>query len=292
MSFNSNDLLIKPTYDVAFYGQDVVIPLTTDTLALQAITWSNLDALTQSNDTFADSHIEPYSRAISDIDTWGILNEGDGVRFSRNYEWLSDMSAWVYKFDVTFAIGLSVTAFTSGVHSVDSVRLIIQELNQGGGLVKEIFNAISTTAMGDQGVAGDRVAIVHFEGNTPFKVGEGNRVTFNIIFTSTDTGTATTFEGIMPYFYAQEGATAKTLLESAITLHLHPSLDHAQIVLRDESAQEGLDYSGVTRQNFERGIKGTIAPLPEPPDPIPPPIITDPTDHNKDHHPTLVEFYK
>ncbi len=162
------------------------------------------------------------------------------------------MSAWVYKFDVTFAIGLSVTAFTSGVHSVDTVRLIIQELRADGTLVKEIFNAISTTAMGDQGVAGDRVAIVHFEGNTPFKVGEGNRVTFNIAFTSTDTGTATTFEGIMPYFYAQEGATAKTLIESAITLHLHPSLDHAQIVLRDESIQEGLDYGGVNRQGESR----------------------------------------
>ncbi len=73
VDFNTNNLLIKPVYDVAFYGHDLVIPLTTDTLALRAITWSNLDALTQSNDTFGDSHIEPYSRLVSDIDTLGIL---------------------------------------------------------------------------------------------------------------------------------------------------------------------------------------------------------------------------
>ncbi len=109
--FNSNNILIKPVYDVAFYGEDVIIPLVADTLDLSSFTWSSLDALTQSNDTVAgaDRQIEPVSRLVSDIDTLGILNEGDGVQFSRTYQWLSDMSAWVYKFDIFMAVGLNVT---------------------------------------------------------------------------------------------------------------------------------------------------------------------------------------
>ena len=84
------------------------------------------------------------------------------------------------------------------------------------------------------------------------KVSQGNIVQFAFTLNRTDTLTATSFEGILPYFFCQEGGTAKALFESAITMHLHPALDHAQIVLRDESAQEGLDYSGVTNQGNSR----------------------------------------
>ena len=252
--YNSNNLLQKAVYDVAFYGEDIVVPLVSDTLNLSAFTWSSLDALTQSNDTVgsADGQIEPSPRLFSDVDTLGMLNEGDGVAFSRSYQWLSDMSAWVYKFDVFMAVGLNVTAFTSGNHSVDSVRLVITELDKAGNQIKQIADLLSTTAMGNQGQVGARVAVLHFEGNTPFKVSQGNIVQFAFTLNRTDTLTATSFEGILPYFFCQEGGTAKALFESAITMHLHPALDHAQIVLRDESAQEGLDYSGVTNQGNSR----------------------------------------
>lgn len=252
--YNNNDLLTKPTYDVAFYGEDVIIPLTADTLNLSPIVWSNLDALTQSNDTVAngDRQINPVPRLFSNIDDLGILNEGDGVQFTRTYQWLTDMSAFVYKFDIFMAVGINVTAFTSGVHSVDDVQLVITIRNKGGDQIKQFPTLISTTAMGDQAQVGARVAVLHFEGNTAFKVGEGNIVEFAFTLGRTDTQTATSFDGILPYFYCQEGALPKTLFESAITLHLHPALDHAQIVLRDESIQEGLDYSGVDREGNSR----------------------------------------
>lgn len=252
MVFHANDVLTKPVYDVAFYGQDVIIPLGTDTLTLQSITWSALDQLRQVSPANADAHIEDYPRLISDIDTLGIANEGDGVRFSRTYEWLTDMSAFVYKFSITMCVALDVTAYTSGAHSVDQVRLIITERDKAGNLIKTIADATQATGMADTAAIETRAAIMHFEGNTPFKVSQGNIVRFEITFTSTDTQTATSFEGIMPWFYFQAGSLAKTMSASAIILHLHPALDHAFEVLRDESITELLDYSGVNRDGDKR----------------------------------------
>ena len=42
------------------------------------------------------------------------------------------------------------------------------------------------------------------------------------------------------------------MCESTLGLHLHPALDHAQNVLRDQSIQEGLDYDGVDLNGFDR----------------------------------------
>ncbi len=257
--FNSNDLLIKPVYDVSFYGEDKILSLGTDTLTLQSITWSALDELLQTDPIGTGAaHMDDYSRLPSDIDTLGIMHEGDGVRYSRRFEWLSDMSAWVYKFDLVFCAALDVTAFTSGAHSIDSVTVIITERTIDGTIVSEIFDATKATGMTDIGAVETNAVIMHFEANKPFKITQGNIVAVRIVFNSTDTGVATSFEGVMPLFYFQEGSLLKIMAESQLILHVHPALDHAQLVLRDESVQEGLDYSGVNRQGVSRNAIGTI----------------------------------
>ncbi len=253
MPHTINDLLIKPTYDVSFYGDDVVIPIGTDTIALQSMTWSALDELLQVSPTNADAHIESYSRLISDIDTLGIAHEGDGIRFNRTYEYLSDQSAWVYKLAINVCAALDVTAFTSGAHSVDSVRFIVTERRIDGTLVKDIEDQTIDTGMTDTAAVETKAAIVLFETNKPFKIEQGNILRLQIIFNSTDTLIATSFEGIMPQYYFQEGALAKTMVESAMILHLHSALDHAFIVLRDSSLQDQLDFSGVPRIGVSRG---------------------------------------
>ena len=69
----------------------------------------------------------------------------------------------------------------------------------------------------------------------------------DISFNSTDTDVATSFEGVLPFFYFQEGATTKLLAESQIILHSMPALDQAFPVFRDQSVQDQLDYSGEGR---------------------------------------------
>ena len=248
VNYNSTNTLTKPVYDIANYGQDLFLPLTTDTLALQSITWSSLDELLQEE----SQSLESYSRLVSDIDTLGILNEGDGVRYHRTFDFLTDMSAWCYKFNCSFAVALSVTAYTSGAHSVDSIKLTFSELLPDKTEKRQIATILHSTGMANLGATGTNVAIMHFEGNTPFKITQGNYLRMDIEFSSTDTLTATTFEGIMPYFYCQEGALAKTMIESGLEMHLHPSLSHAFPVFRDENVTNQIDFDGVTKEGFDR----------------------------------------
>ena len=131
--YSVNDLLQKPVYDVSSYGEDLQLPLGLKKLALQSITWSELDEL-----LVVGADMENYSRLISDVDSLGIMHQGDGVAFDQTYEWLSDMSAFVYKFNITLCVALDVTAFTGGNHSVDSVQVIIKETLADGTVVSQI----------------------------------------------------------------------------------------------------------------------------------------------------------
>ena len=245
--YSVNDLLQKPVYDVSAYGEVLQLPLGTKKLALQAITWSDLDEL-----LVVDADMENYSRLVSDIDSLGIMNEGDGTAFDQTYTWLSDMSAFVYKFNLTLCVALSVTAYTGGNHSIDSVQVIIKQTLGDGTVVSQIANMTKSTGMTNITAVKDQAVIMTFEGNTPFKVAQGNKVTIQIILNRTDTGTATSYEGIMPLFYFQNSSLAKTMIESTMQMHLHPALDHAFPVFRDQSVQDELDYDGVTQQGFDR----------------------------------------
>ncbi len=256
--YNTNDLLIKPTYDVAFYGEDLHLPLGLAPLDREAFMWNNLDEL-----LVVDSDMENYSRIISDVNTLGILNLGDGVAFDHTYNWLSDVSAWVYKYNITLAVGIQVTAWTSGNHSVDSVRVILTERLRDGTLVKVIADKIKNTGMTALASTGEQVAILTFEDDTPFKISQGNTVRLQIICGRTDTMVATSFEGVLPLFYFQENTGLKQLVESTLNLHLYPALDQAFTVFRDQSLQEPLDYDGVTRQGVSREAEAVNAPLPE-----------------------------
>ena len=245
--YNVNDLLEKPVYDVSSYGEDLQLPFGLKNLALQAITWSDLDEL-----LVVDADMESYSRLVSDIDSLGIMHEGDGVAFDQTYEWLSDMSAFVYKFNITLCVALSVTAYTGGNHSIDSVNVIIKETLQDGTVLRTLANMTKATGMTNITAVKDQAVIMTFEGNIPFKVAQGNKVTIQVVLNRTDTGTATSYEGIMPLFYFQKSSLAKTMIESTMQMHLHPALDHAFEVFRDQSIQEQLDYDGVTQQGFDR----------------------------------------
>ena len=245
--FNVNELLEKPVYDVSSYGEDLQLPLGQKKLALQSITWSALDEL-----LVVDADMENYSRLVSDIDSLGIMTQGDGVAFDQTYTWLSDMSAFVYKFNITLCVALDVTAYTSGDHSVDSVNVIIKETLADDTVVRTIADFTKDTGMTNTQAVETKAVIMTFEGNIPFKVAQGNKVTTQIILNRTDTNTATTFEGIMPLFYFQISDLAKPMIESTMQLHLHPALDHAFEVFRDQSIQEQLDYDGVNIEGVKR----------------------------------------
>ncbi len=253
-SFAADDTLTKPVYNQSEAGDIRTIFLGTDTLALQSLTWSGLNELLQpapSGDAVAV--IEDYPMLFSDVDTLGIANEGDGVRFDRIYEWLSDQSTWVYKYVINICVALSVTAFTSGNHEITSVKFTLTEhLIDGTQVGGEIDSQIKTTGMTDIVSAVDAATILHVESNVPFKITQGNKLRLRIEFTSIDSDVATTFEGVMPAFYFQEGSLAKWLTPSALILYIHPALDSKFAVLRDQSIDAKLDYAGIDRTKHVR----------------------------------------
>ncbi len=275
--YNTNDLLVKPTYDVAFYGEDLHLPLGVAPLNYQDVDWGNLTQLLT-----VDSDIENYSRVISDSDALGILNEGNGVGFDHTYNWLSDVSAWVYKYNITMAVALNVTAWTSGDHVVSSARIILTERLPDGTLLKTMADETKNTGMTVLNGSGRSVVIMTFENDKPFKITQGNTVRLQVILGRTDTMVATSFEGIMPLFYFQTGTGVKQLIESTMNLHLYPALDQAFTVFRDQSLQEPLDYSGVTKQGVSRQHEAINAPLPE----IDPPFEGNLEDLPHAHFPT------
>ena len=257
--YSTSDLLIKPVYDVAFYGEDLHLPLGLAPLSINDITWNTIDEL-----KVVDADIENYSRIISDSSGLSVLNKGDGVAFDHTYNWLSDTSAWIYKFNITIACALAVTAWTSGDHSVDSVRIILTERLKDGTLVQTLADIEKNTGMTTLNGTGEEVAIVTFENDQPFKITQGNTLRLQIILGRTDTMVATSFEGIMPLFYFQITSRLSQLIESTMSLHLYPALENAFTVFRDQSLQEPLDYSGVTKTGISRSAEAINAPLPIP----------------------------
>ena len=197
--YNSLDTLTKATYDISNYGEDLFLPFTTDTLALQSVTWSAVNELLQEE-----------------------------------------------------SVALQVSAYTSGAHSVDSVTVTFSELLPDKTQLRQIATIQKNTNMTNLAATGTNVAIMHFEGNTPFKISQGNYVRIDIQFNSTDTLTATSHEGIMPYFYFQAGSLAKTMCESGLQLHIHAALDHGFVVFRDQSITNKLDFDGVNKDGFDR----------------------------------------
>ena len=275
--YNANDLLVKPTYDVAFYGEDLHLPLGLAALARNPITWSSIDEL-----LVVDSDMDNYSRVISDTVGLGNLHEGDGVAFNHTYNWLTDVSAWVYKYNITMAVALDVTAWTSGDHSLDSVRIILTERLPDGTLLQNIADETKLTGMTTLNATGTNVAIMTFENDKPFKISQGNTVRLQVICGRTDTMVATSFEGVMPLFFFQTGTGVKQLIESTMNFHLYPALDQAFTVFRDQSIQSPLDYDGVTKQGVSREAEAINAPLPE----IEPPFEGNLEDLPHAHFPT------
>ena len=85
MVFNPTQLLIKPTYDVASYGEDLTIQLGTDTLALKGFTVSSA-TFEQSSESATVFHMGDEGTIISDTDTIGIAYEGNNTAYDRTFQ--------------------------------------------------------------------------------------------------------------------------------------------------------------------------------------------------------------
>ena len=253
MVFNPTQLLIKPTYDVASYGEDLTIQLGTDTLALKGFTVSSA-TFEQSSESATVFHMGDEGTIISDTDTIGIAYEGNNTAFDRIYEFLPDMGAWVYKHEILAGFAENCSAYTSGAVTIDSVRFTLTTHLPDGTLEATIFDKYVESSTSALEATGTNVFIAHLESNTPLKLVKGYPVQLRIRVNETTSGTNTRQVGILPFFPFQKEALAKIFTTSVFDMHLHPTLDHAFPIFRDQSVQETLDYGGVTIDNSTRGV--------------------------------------
>jgi hypothetical protein len=264
MVFNPTQLLIKPTYDVSSYGEDLTIQLGTDTLALKGFTVSSA-TFEQSSESATVFHMGDEGTVISDTDTIGIAYEGNDTAYDRTFQFLPDMSAFVYKYEILAGFALNCSAYTSGALDIDSVRFTLSTTLPDGSEENIIFDRYVTSSTSALSGTGTNLFIVHLEDNTPLKLIKGYPVRLQIRVNETISGTNTRQVGILPFFPFQKEALAKIFTTSVFDMHLHPTLDHAFPVFRDQSAQETLDYGGVTINNSTRGVSflGTPSTQPE-----------------------------
>lgn len=241
--------LIKPVYDVSNYGHDLTVQFS-DTLNLKSITSS-----TSTFEKFSDSikldgtnttvfPLEDMDLVLSNSDTFGIMNEGDNTAFDRIYSFEPDMSAQIYKVALKVAVGLSVSAYTSGNYAIKGIRIIIKQMINSD-LTQYIDDFTIPSTLANLTTTGSQVFIAISDRHyTNFRAEKGRNITVQVIIDET-VGVGTRQIGIMPCFPFQKEAILRPITTSCFTMHIHPTLDHGFPIFRDQNSMQLLDYSGL-----------------------------------------------
>ena len=124
---------------------------------------------------------------------------------------------------------------------------------QDGTEVRQLFDNYVNCSLSALTGTGANVFIAHLEGIAMTKIANSNVVKLRIRIDETVSGTNTRQVGLFPLFPFQKTATMKQWTTSVFDWHVHPTLDHAFQIFRDQSVQNLIDYSGVTIQGQTRG---------------------------------------
>ena len=232
-------VLIKPTYDVGSYGHDVTVPLSM--LAGSTVT------LVPSTSTFVqvldDSKvpIDEIPLVVTDSDEMEMVHSGDDADFDKTWVWVPDMEASLYKFTANFAVGMNVSARSSGNFKISSVQVIVTQTK--GTYSEVLINRTIDPGMANMSSVTSQVALINLDTQTAKRVFDKS-VTIQIKVNTTS-GSGTYQCGIIPLYCYFSAHTPKVWTTSAIIMHLHGALSHAFPVFRTEDNENLLDHSGI-----------------------------------------------
>ena len=229
--------LIKPTYDVSNFGTDITLPF-------NSITGTGQTTLTPSTATFVqvleDSRIpiDETTMFITDSDKMELVHAGNDTDFDETFVWTPDMSSQAYLLSFSFAVGMKVSAYTSGNFKIDDIQVVCNQVGGGEGTVT-VLNKIIDPGMANMVSATEQVAIINFSTKTSAKVFD-KPITFQIKV-NTSSGSGTYQCGLIPLFCYFGAAVPKTWTTSSVLLHIHADLAHAFPIFRDEDNMNMLD---------------------------------------------------
>ena len=228
--------LIKPTYDVANFGHDVTLPLNCISGSVVTLTPSTATFVQMLED--GNVPIDEVDLFITDSDKMAMIHQGNDSDFDTTYEWTPDMSAQAYQIAFNFAVGMKVSAYTSGNFKISSIQVIGKQVGGGEGDFVYI-NKIIDPGMANMTSATEQVAIINFATTVSAKVFD-KPLTFQIKVNTTS-GSGTYQCGIIPLFCYFGTAIPKTWTTSSILMHIHADLAHAFPIFRDEDNMNQID---------------------------------------------------
>jgi len=246
---NPTKLRIKPTYNVGDFGHDLIIPL----VCTQS---SNVQTFTASGATFAftpeDSAqpIDEQDVIISDTDKVQQLHAGNDTAFTKSWLYHPDMTAWLYKISFNIGLGLKCSAYTNGTTNFGDITITITQLGDGAGdkiIWSRAYDA-ETTALE---ATGELICNFHTDIVAPVKLTNALPVKIDVTIAHAKTGTNTSQIGFLPFYPYVPTAIPKLFTVSAVSFHVHASLDHAFPIWRDQDNDQRLDYSGLSAEQAD-----------------------------------------
>jgi len=228
--------LIKPTYDVANYGNDVTLPLNCLSGSTATLTPSTATFVQVLEDSKVP--IDEVDLFITDSDKMAMVHAGNDTDYDETWDWRPDMSAQAYQISFNFAVGMKVPVYTSGNFKISDVQVIVKQVGGGEGDFTYLNKIIDPGMANMVGVA-EQVAIINFSTTVSAKVFD-KPLTFQIKV-NTDSGTGTYQTGIIPLFCYFASAVPKTWTTSSVLMHIHADLAHAFPIFRDQDNMNMLD---------------------------------------------------
>ena len=234
-----NPVLIKPVYDVGYYGHDVSVPLSTLSGSSQTVVPSTSTFVQVLEDSKVP--VDELPIFISESDVMQMIHKGNDTDYDETFVWLPDMTANLYKATLSFAVGLNVSAYTSGNFKIDTIQMVIKQ--QKADYVETLVNRVIDPGMANITSAVAQVAVVAFDTTVAKKLFDKS-VTVQIKV-NTSSGSGTYQCGLFPLFCYIAPAVPKAWTTSSFIMHVHGSLDHAFPVFRNEDDENKLDHSGI-----------------------------------------------
>ncbi len=233
-------------YDASSYGHDLPIPLIDPTLTgTKEITFSAAGTVHRSTvHDFAPTGgsatdyvplIHSTDSLLSNLDTGLIVHEGDNTAFEQNYLLESDMSAAVHQIQCSFAVAMTVAAWTDATLALDSVSITLssymnagQPLDQPQTLVIRPSSAFSALA-----AAGTHLFIVREVIDIPLSLRVHGPLIMNIKINTTGTRGSDTYQvGLVDMWPIAKSTAAKRLLPSELIMHMHPIPEHVEELVK------------------------------------------------------------
>jgi len=215
-----------PTANVLDYGEDLALHLTSVGFTEQAITFSTA-AITRSLDE-GGQPLDALPHVYSDTDDGLLLHEGNDTAFDVDYVFNPDMVATILKISVNVCMGLNVSAHTSGNFNLGDLTVTVTEQ---GASNRNIYT--NTFSSGATNLAATGTSLHWFTVDIvePFQVFPNQPIKINLSLAST-LATGTSQAGIVSVAPYVNTAVMKSFNESAVMLHVHAGLGHADDIFR------------------------------------------------------------